>query len=1142
MKFLATKKYLLMFLILLYVLSLSCGIWFLIPYLTDQNLLVWQGSAGGAGLIILVTFIYLIFRKKRKVVEGDETEAEEQVEHDGMRNRIMQQDMERALSSEISALRKKDLDPTDYSVFLLVGESDAGKSGFLKNSETEWNGRHKDHDHERLHSESERVDFFLSDNSLYVDPSAALCLPEKKSQSAHLLWEHLISLLRKLRPERPIDGLVMVINLSDLLKRDRSSLIQYSQQLRELIFHTQLQSKCTAPVSVIFTHMDKFKGFVSSFTDLPQRSRDDYLGLFFSTDKDNWHQEFSAETTRIHRFLMNRLGKLIISEPESSFRKELIEFASGWPDLCDKTSSFLKLLFSRNHFDPDLKVGGVFFTASASVDGPIQQEKDSFFTKNLVSQYLPDHSYLSRGRVPRAVPFAHKMAFAGISAAGLMLGGLVINEKIALDATLAGFQHQYSLSSSVEDSWNQFDQNSSYRSSRADTLLKFSNSDGFPWLSNTIPGLYPSVTELKQKINNRYQAQLEVGFESLLKQIIFEQLSSGLKKSSFRDVGNTRAVIKSLSNSHGKSDELVSRWFMDEAKRHFNVIWDKPIQKLYSQHIESYLKLNRTFNLTESETKICDRADKFLQKFPRSYIVLETMLEDSSLQLQDLNWHDQIAPHSSITTSDKKPAVVRGLFTLYGYRNFYEKKIDDYLKLEIERQIQGSQSKIDEKKKQELISELKEKVDDYYVLRYQQEWINTWKSLTITVAHNLSDAITLVRNFQSLSSQFTRLVDLTNEHVNFGYLDISSKNKLKDMPSGVEKVKTVATLVTNVRGHLDRLGKKIGSPFGGFRIYLRDKDEANRAFGRLDGVLERVAQSLAETVENGHDNRQKYQLAVNFAKNSEASVLDLKRYANSHRSSILKSYLSSLIRRVEVAVQKEAREYLNGIWNQEIGRKFNEVHKQLYPYAKEANSISFSQFNSFYGLNGICDQFFNNNLKELVSTSYGKIRWIHPVIQFDNRMIEFFENVRSVQKILYQKGSESIHHEFKLMPYYLSPTCESFKLTGCDRNFQYSHAKKVMSHHSWPSEESGLSSDLVASLIYSKRNKYTAKMVEEKGEWAFLRLIDQATSERYSNGSYLLKFSEEDLKIELLLVPQDNSGTLLDAIKILRSTEAPEWI
>ncbi|MHA6498221.1 type VI secretion protein IcmF/TssM N-terminal domain-containing protein, partial [Escherichia coli] len=117
------------------------------------------------------------------------------------------------------------------------------------------------------------------------------------TSSHRRLREHWLGWLMQTRARQPLNGLILTLDLPDLLTADKSRRETLVQNLRQQLQEIRQSLHCRLPVYVVLTRLDLLTGFAALFHSLDKKDRDAILGVTFTRrahESDDWRSELGA--------------------------------------------------------------------------------------------------------------------------------------------------------------------------------------------------------------------------------------------------------------------------------------------------------------------------------------------------------------------------------------------------------------------------------------------------------------------------------------------------------------------------------------------------------------------------------------------------------------------------------------------------------------------------------------------------------------------------------------------------------------------------------------------------------------------------------------------------------------------------------
>lgn len=189
-------------------------------------------------------------------------------------------------------------------------------------------------------------------------------------------WFAFLGMLRKHRPEKPINGLLVAIAVSDLFDATDEQISGYARKLRARVDEIMTRLDMVLPVYVVFTKVDLVGGFVEFWGDLRKSDRDQILGATFPLDGSNAAEpgkSFGLEFDRVVSSVTARAIRVIGKEPQPDQRAKIFQFPLEFKALRGNLEQFCDELFRQNAFQENPLFRGFYFTSGTQEGKPLER-------------------------------------------------------------------------------------------------------------------------------------------------------------------------------------------------------------------------------------------------------------------------------------------------------------------------------------------------------------------------------------------------------------------------------------------------------------------------------------------------------------------------------------------------------------------------------------------------------------------------------------------------------------------------------------------------------------------------------------------------------------------------------------------------
>jgi type VI secretion system protein ImpL len=176
-------------------------------------------------------------------------------------------------------------------------------------------------------------------------------------------WEDFLDLLKQTRPNRPLNGAIVVIPVTDIALAPEDERLAQAQAIRRQVeaLHRRLGKR--VPIHVLLTKADLIAGFSAFFADLDQIARARVWGVRLGAGRtaDTFARGFQG----LVRSLEERLFGRLLDEPDIERRALIAVFPSQVAALEPKLAGFLSAAFPA-----DTLLSGVYLSSAIQEGWP----------------------------------------------------------------------------------------------------------------------------------------------------------------------------------------------------------------------------------------------------------------------------------------------------------------------------------------------------------------------------------------------------------------------------------------------------------------------------------------------------------------------------------------------------------------------------------------------------------------------------------------------------------------------------------------------------------------------------------------------------------------------------------------------------
>ncbi|HET6568056.1 MAG TPA: type VI secretion system membrane subunit TssM [Rhodothermales bacterium] len=289
-------------------------------------------------------------------------------------------------------------------------------------------------------------DWFFTDSAILLDTAGRYVTESEDAEE----WQAFLETLKKYRPERPINGIIVGISLDTLADASYDEIEWHAATIRERIDELLGQLGVRFPVYLLFTKCDLLEGFTEFFGELARKEREQIWGC--TLDQNTARDEdippvFEQEFDKLYDAMLNvRAGRLSRAMKRDE-RRKVYTFPLQFASVKENLSFFVSRLFQPNPYQEAPVFRGFYFTSGTQEGAPIDHvieaiarqfdlgpatpgdseivmETKSYFIKDLFTDVIVPDQFMVQ-QTSRAA-MRGRLVQAGTAVGALVLLGLFI--------------------------------------------------------------------------------------------------------------------------------------------------------------------------------------------------------------------------------------------------------------------------------------------------------------------------------------------------------------------------------------------------------------------------------------------------------------------------------------------------------------------------------------------------------------------------------------------------------------------------------------------------------------------------------------------------------------------------------------------
>jgi type VI secretion system protein ImpL len=964
-------------------------------------------------------------------------------------------------------------------------------------------------------------DWLFTDEAIFLDTAGRYTTQDSHQPVDSAAWQSFLGLLKKHRPRRPINGVLVAASVSDLLRQTDEQSRQQAGLVRQRIDELSNALGIRFPVYMLFTKCDLVAGFSDLFAKFNPDERAQVWGETFDSDGSNRLQDhidqylshFDDSLRRLNQWTFKRIQE----ERDIQRRSLILDFPQQMTLLKPKIKHFLQQTFSTSLYEKRVPLlRGIYLTSGTQEGTPIDRVMGQLAaTYGLDRQQAPVFS--GRGKSYFITRLLTEVIFPEAQLAGvnprverrrylLQLGAYASVFVLAV-GLVAGWSVSYSRNKGaivkIENRFEQFnttvDDHTNWRDAVKSLLARLNiigsagdvYSSDRPWmgfglnqgdkLQAGIDRIYDQL--LKQRLLPLVKARLEQRIHAYLYSgtkddvaVLYELLKIYLMLGQPRDRLDPPLAARRISSdwkqSFAREPELH-----DPLYRHTDNLMHLPLDPI---------QLNET--LIGQTRRVLNRQPLYARIF--AHMQIEGMADHR----HDFRLLDILPPHSDqvFTTADGqdlKTLTIPGLYTYDGYHGFFAKKGLRYVNQSLRENWVLDSYAADEEKD---LPRLHDDLQKLYFDQYEMQWRGLIQNLKVIKARGISQEIQILDILSGPETPLRPLMEAIEQNTTLYRPD-------KPQQTGGDEKQKEDTMVHGSAA--DRLFQKEAAPvqalelerrFQNIHYLVRGSGDAPPPLENLLASLNSVRDFMMQIGSAADSDEKALKIALErihgggTSESIKAAQMDFARQPEP-----IKSWLSSLTSSSLEFTLASAKSELNATWKTDVLASYRAALEGRYPIYKNSDyDITFDDFSRFFMPNGTIDGFFNDHLKSFVDTTHH--RWRprridNQSMHLSSRSLQQLQNAETIRNAFFAAGGSSPSFYFELKPIDLDDNIVSFRIDIEGQVAEYRHGPARIKKFQWP----GPQADTGVRLTFSTIDGEQITRIEE-GTWALLRTLDKA--------------------------------------------------
>jgi len=220
-------------------------------------------------------------------------------------------------------------------------------------------------------------DWWFTHDAVLLDTAGRYTTQDSDAAGDRDAWIGFLKLIRKYRPRRPINGVLLTLSVADLLGHNQAENERLAAHLRARLQELHEHLGTRFPVYVLVTKTDLLAGFMEFFGEYPRDHRAQVWGCSFPYDGNlDRYQPLArlpAELAALGASLNARLIAHARAEPDRDRRALIYAFPQQWQILAGTVDDMVARIFQASRFESCALLRGVYFTSGTQEGAPLDR-------------------------------------------------------------------------------------------------------------------------------------------------------------------------------------------------------------------------------------------------------------------------------------------------------------------------------------------------------------------------------------------------------------------------------------------------------------------------------------------------------------------------------------------------------------------------------------------------------------------------------------------------------------------------------------------------------------------------------------------------------------------------------------------------
>lgn len=1032
--------------------------------------------------------------------------------------------------------------------YIMIGPPGSGKTTAIQHSGLEYPLKEKmGVDMIQGVAGTRNCDWWFTNKAVLIDTAGRYTTQDSHKKQDSRAWQGFLGLLKKYRPIRPINGVIISMGLAELLNQTKTERNLHARAIKQRLQELQNQLGMSFPVYVLLSKCDLIAGFNEFFDNLEKEDCEQIWGVTFPMQAENEEESvvscFNKEFHALLKNLNERINSRLKNERNQERKRVIYEFPKQLRLLQNAADDFLKEIFYPNSYEIAPMLRGVYLTSATQEGSPIDKLSSELLTSDRTNlstaSTKPARSYFIK-RLLEDVIFPEKdlattnkhhdkqnlilkrsvLVLASILTIGFSFAwwqSYSWNRELVDNTKLSVGRYTEVTSGGLTDSSNIIEL------TKGLTILRnlpvgFAN-EPLNEDAHTL-GLYQG-NKLKQPAIGAYKRALNGYLSPYLISILLQEMSENNENLNYLYL--TLKTYLMFYQPANYAEEDVKAWFSvyfdrkivgdinqrvrDELNLHLNTMLDLGIR---GQEID-----NKSIAQARQKLSMLSLVERAYQRLKSDYI--PSNIPD--FKIVNIISLDSLKAFTFLSGKNINQAIP-GLYTYNGFHGIFNIEKNRIVKSLVEDSwVYGKSESVLDSEKIELITK---QLEEKYIQDYIYYWENFLSDLSLRAFDSEKESTEIINALSNSESPIKNIILKVQKNVQLTKIPVSKNAKaaasivesasdelLRAKKARISRLLPKESLDIDV----DLPGKEVEVAFTDLLdIDIKSIDKAQDILRTLDRSIEKKKLASNRVYEFSNNEFEIDYAQVGRDLNDQIGEIPfpVSRWYDS-----ISKWIESKVFENNVIKLAAAKKELNILWRKEVLAEYYRAISGRYPFKKTSRQeVRLKDFSRFFGYKGTLDTFFNKHLKQFVNTNNNPWSFSKD-LGLDKDVLIMFQRAEGIRKTFFETGMRTLRVEFALKPLYLDRHISHFKLDINGQELNYRHDPIRSKQFVWPGNNTGKT-----RVMFTPPNGGRSVNKQYIGDWSLFRFLDSLALQRPAtkkDGQLDISLNSNEAKI--LLTP-----------------------